>query len=75
MNGRERILQVAPLLWGRGWKAELCDELGVHPRTLRRYLSPSRKHPIDPKVLEGLETALEARLKALEAASEEPNER
>jgi len=70
MTGRDRLLQVAPLLWGRRWQAEMAEDLRASPRTLRRYVNGERA--VDPGLLAKLEAALLVRLSEIAEALDVP---
>lgn len=65
MSPRERLLEVAPLLWGERWQAAMSRDMGIHRRSLARYVSGQR--PVPALLLARLETALEARAAQIEA--------
>lgn len=56
MNGRERLLEIAPLIYGPRWMTALEERLGVNRRSLGRYKSGLRQVPT--AVLQDLESAL-----------------
>lgn len=69
MTGRERLLQIAPLLWGERWQTAMAEELGISRRTVSRY---ALWKPLPAKVARELDVALLARLEAMVNALEVP---
>lgn len=67
---RERLLQLAPLLWGSGqWQTAMTRELKVSRRTLSRYVHGK---PVPALLMRELEAALLERLEAIVEALEVP---
>lgn len=60
MTGRERLLALAPLLWGADWHSAMGRELRVHRRTLGRYASGTR--PVPEFLLQELEATAMLRI-------------
>lgn len=69
MTPRERLLQVAPLLWGERWQTAMAEEMGISRRTVSRY---ALWKPLPRKLAQELDAALLARLEAMVEALEVP---
>lgn len=65
MTPRERLLEVAPLLWGERWQAPMAREMKLHRRSVARFVSGHR--PVPDWLLVKLEEALEIRAAEIEA--------
>lgn len=71
MTPRERLLALAPLLWGERWQTEMGREMRIGRRTLSRYVHAPGK-TIPPALLQRLTAAALDRLDALADALDLP---
>lgn len=66
MTGRERLLLVASLLWGKQWQTGMREELRINRRTLGRYVAGDREP--SPHLLLELDAAMLLRIGKMGAA-------
>lgn len=69
MTPRERLLQVAPLIWGENWQTAMPKELKVSRRTLVRYAHGRVTPSLDFLLLQ-LDATLALRIGAMASALE-----